>query len=45
MRPIVGARRPLEGAAEALEIIGGRRAVGKVVLDIAAPPSPARNGR
>ena len=35
VRPIVGARLPLEQAAEALEIIDGRRAVGKVVLDVA----------
>jgi NADPH2:quinone reductase len=35
VRPIVGARFPLERAAEALELIDARRAVGKVVLDIA----------
>ncbi len=34
VRPIVGARFPLERAAEALELIDGRRAVGKVVLDV-----------
>ena len=34
VRPIVGARLPLEQAAEALNIIDGRRAVGKVVLDV-----------
>jgi NADPH2:quinone reductase len=34
VRPIVGARLPLERAAEALEIIDGRRATGKVVLDV-----------
>jgi NADPH2:quinone reductase len=34
VRPIVGARLPLEQATEALEIIDGRRAVGKVVLDV-----------
>jgi NADPH2:quinone reductase len=34
VRPIVGARLPLERAAEALELIDGRRAVGKVVLDV-----------
>ena len=34
VRPIVGARLPLERAAEALEIIDGRRAVGKVVLEV-----------
>ena len=34
VRPIVGARLPLERAAEALELIEGRRALGKVVLDV-----------
>ncbi|MEO8690413.1 MAG: NADPH:quinone oxidoreductase family protein [Solirubrobacteraceae bacterium] len=34
VRPIVGARLPLERAGEALELIDGRRAVGKVVLEI-----------
>ena len=34
VRPIVGARLPLERATEALEIIDGRRAVGKVVLEL-----------
>ena len=34
VRPIVGARFPLERAAEALEHIDGRRATGKVVLDV-----------
>ena len=34
VRPIVGARLPLEQATEALELIDGRRAVGKVVLDV-----------
>ncbi len=34
VRPIVGERLPLERATEALEIIDGRRAVGKVVLDV-----------
>ena len=34
VRPIVGARLPLDRAAEALEVIDGRRAVGKVVLDV-----------
>jgi NADPH2:quinone reductase len=34
VRPIVGARLPLERAAEALELIDGRRAVGKVVLEV-----------
>src|SRR5688500_11961198 len=32
--PIVGARFPLERAAEALELIEGRGALGKVVLDV-----------
>jgi NADPH:quinone reductase len=34
VRPIVGARFPLERAKEALELIDGRGATGKVVLDI-----------
>jgi NADPH2:quinone reductase len=34
VRPIVGARLPLERAAEALELIDGRRALGKVVLEL-----------
>ena len=34
VRPIVGARLPLYRAAEALEIIDGRRAIGKVVLEL-----------
>ena len=34
VRPIVGARLPLERAGEALELIDGRRALGKVVLDV-----------
>ena len=36
VRPIVGARFPLERAAEALELIDGRGATGKVVLDVRA---------
>jgi NADPH2:quinone reductase len=36
--PIVGARFPLERAAEALELIDGRGALGKVVLDVQATP-------
>ena len=32
--PIVGARFPLERAAEALELIDARGATGKVVLDV-----------
>lgn len=35
VRPVVGARFPLERASEALELIDGRGAVGKVVLDVA----------
>ena len=35
VRPIVGARFPLERAAEALELIDERGATGKVVLDVA----------
>ena len=34
VRPIVGACLPLERAAEALELIDGRRAVGKIVLEV-----------
>src|SRR4051794_21318120 len=34
VRPIVGARFPLEHAADALELIDGRGATGKVVLDL-----------
>jgi NADPH2:quinone reductase len=34
VRPIVGARFPLERAAEALALIDGRGALGKVVLDV-----------
>jgi NADPH2:quinone reductase len=34
VRPIVGARYPLEDAAEALKLIDGRGATGKVVLEV-----------
>jgi NADPH2:quinone reductase len=34
VRPVVGARFPLERGAEALELIDGRGAAGKVVLDV-----------
>jgi NADPH2:quinone reductase len=34
VRPIVGARLPLEQAADALELIDGRGATGKIVLDV-----------
>ena len=34
VRPIVGARFPLEEAGEALELIDGRGAAGKVVLEL-----------
>jgi NADPH:quinone reductase len=34
VRPVVGARFPLERAGEALELIDGRGATGKVVLDV-----------
>ncbi len=34
VRPVVGARFPLERAAEALELIDGRGAMGKVVLEV-----------
>jgi len=36
VRPLVGARLPLEQAADALELLDGRRATGKVVLDVRA---------
>jgi NADPH2:quinone reductase len=36
VRPVVGPRFPLERASEALAIIDGRGAVGKVVLDVSA---------
>jgi NADPH:quinone reductase len=36
VRPLVGARFPLEHAAEALQLIDGRGATGKVVLDVRA---------
>ena len=36
VRPIVGARFPLERGAEALELLEGRGALGKVVLDVSA---------
>jgi NADPH2:quinone reductase len=35
VRPVVGAQFPLERASEALQLIDGRGAVGKVVLDVA----------
>jgi NADPH2:quinone reductase len=34
VRPIVGARFPFDGAADALELIDTRGATGKVVLDV-----------
>ncbi len=34
VRPVVGARFPLDQAAEALKLIDGRGAVGKVVLEV-----------
>ena len=34
VKPVVGARFPLEQAAEALKLIDGRGATGKVVLDV-----------
>ena len=34
VRPVVGARYPLERASDALELIDGRGATGKVVLDV-----------
>src|SRR3954464_9727061 len=37
VRPLVGARFPLEDAAKALAVIDERRATGKVVLDVREP--------
>jgi NADPH2:quinone reductase len=37
IRPIVGARFPLERAGEALQALDERRATGKIVLDVRAP--------
>ena len=37
VRPIVGARFPLDRAADALELLEGRGATGKVVLDVREP--------
>ena len=34
VNPIVGRRYPLEGVRDALEDLDGRRAVGKIVLDL-----------
>ena len=34
VRPVVGARFPLERAGDALELIDGRGATGKVVLEL-----------
>jgi NADPH2:quinone reductase len=34
VRPLIGKRYPLEGARDALEDLDGRRAVGKIVLDM-----------
>jgi NADPH:quinone reductase len=36
VKPIVGARFPLERASEALELLGARGALGKIVLDVAS---------
>jgi NADPH2:quinone reductase len=36
VRPVIGARFPLERAGEALELLDGRGATGKVVLDLSA---------
>ncbi|HZE03592.1 MAG TPA: zinc-binding dehydrogenase, partial [Solirubrobacteraceae bacterium] len=35
VNPVIGARYPLEQAADALELLDGRGATGKVVLDVA----------
>jgi NADPH:quinone reductase len=37
VKPIIGERYPLEDAAEALKVIDGRGATGKVVLDVREP--------
>src|SRR3954453_12875339 len=42
VRPLIGARFPLERGAEALELIDSRGATGKVVLDGAESRGPAR---
>jgi NADPH2:quinone reductase len=34
VRPVIGARFPLERGSEALELIDGRGATGKIVLDV-----------
>jgi NADPH2:quinone reductase len=34
VRPLVGARFPLERASDALKLIDGREAAGKVVLEL-----------
>jgi NADPH2:quinone reductase len=34
VRPVVGARFPLEQAADALKMLDERRALGKIVLDV-----------
>jgi NADPH:quinone reductase len=40
VRPIVGARFPLDKAADALELLEGRRATGKVVLEMQRGQTP-----
>jgi NADPH:quinone reductase len=40
VRPIVGARFPLDQAAEALDLLEGRGATGKVVLDVRGGQTP-----
>jgi NADPH2:quinone reductase len=40
VRPVVGATFPLERAADALKLIDGRGATGKVVLTMAEAPAP-----
>jgi NADPH2:quinone reductase len=37
VRPIVGARFPLDRAGEALRVLDERRATGKIVLDVTGP--------
>src|SRR5918999_1070742 len=44
VRPIVGARFPLDRAADALELLEGRGATGKVVLDVRERSDAPREG-
>jgi NADPH2:quinone reductase len=44
IEPIVGARFPLERASEALELLDGRGALGKIVLDVPGDREPLPKG-